>query len=109
MLSALHSTGWPDGVGRLNRLLTPWTDAFIGVADAHARHLVEGEGFPHEKVHTIYNGVDCCRFAPRDGAGMRLRLGIDISAPVVGILAAAGGANSHDSGGFFFGARTRSR
>ncbi|MCA9215758.1 MAG: glycosyltransferase, partial [Planctomycetales bacterium] len=23
--SALHSTGWPDGVGRLNRLLTPWT------------------------------------------------------------------------------------
>ena len=23
VLSALHSTGWPDGVGRLNRLLTP--------------------------------------------------------------------------------------
>ena len=27
--SALHSTGWPDGVGRLNRWLTPITDAFI--------------------------------------------------------------------------------
>ena len=31
-LSALHSTGWPDGVGKLNRLLTPITDAFIAVA-----------------------------------------------------------------------------
>ena len=31
--SALHSTGWPDSVGKLNRLLTPITDAFIGVAD----------------------------------------------------------------------------
>ncbi len=30
--SALHSTGWPDGVGRLNRWLTPITDGFIGVA-----------------------------------------------------------------------------
>ena len=27
VLSALHSTGWPDGIGRLNRLLTPLTDA----------------------------------------------------------------------------------
>ncbi len=44
--SALHSTGWPDSVGRLNRLLTPITDAFIGVADGHGRHLVESEGFP---------------------------------------------------------------
>ena len=34
--SALHSTGWPDGVGRLNRLLTPLTDGFIAVAENHA-------------------------------------------------------------------------
>ena len=33
--AALHSTGWPDGVGRLNRLLTPITDGFIGVAARH--------------------------------------------------------------------------
>src|SRR6185295_10849358 len=55
--SALHSTGWPDGIGRLNRMLTPWTDAFIGVADAHGRHLVDNERFPARKVHVIYNGV----------------------------------------------------
>ena len=101
--SALHSTGWPDGVGRLNRLLTRWTDAFIGVADAHARHLVEGEGFPEEKVHTIYNGVDCERFAPQDAAAMRQELGIAAAAPVIGILAALRPEKNHEL--FLAGAR----
>ena len=43
VISALHSTGWPDGVGRLNRLLTPLTSAFIAVADSHAEYLVHQE------------------------------------------------------------------
>lgn len=94
--SALHSTGWPDGIGRLNRLLTPWTDAFIGVAAAHARHLVQNEGFPAEKVHTIYNGVDCDRFAPRDATPIRRELKIAPDAPVVGILAALRPEKNHE-------------
>ena len=97
--SALHSTGWPDGVGRLNRLLTRWTDAFIGVAEAHGRHLIEGEGFPAEKVYTIYNGVDCERFVPRDSAvvaAIRSQLGVDAAAPVVGILAALRPEKNHE-------------
>ena len=49
VISALHSTGWPDGVGRLNRLLSRWTDAFIAVANTHAQFLVEYEKFPIEK------------------------------------------------------------
>jgi glycosyltransferase involved in cell wall biosynthesis len=101
--SALHSTGWPDGIGRLNRLLTRWTDAFIGVADAHALHLVESEGFPKEKVHTIYNGVDCDRFAPRDATVMRQSLGIAADAPVVGVLAALRPEKNH--GLFLAGAK----
>jgi glycosyltransferase involved in cell wall biosynthesis len=101
--SALHSTGWPDGVGRLNRLLTRWTDAFIGVADAHARHLVEGEGFPAEKVHCIYNGIDCQRFVPRDSTAVRLELGIPLDAPVVGIVAALRPEKNHEL--FLQGAR----
>ena len=46
VLSALHSTGWPDVIGRLNgsRLLTRWTDAFIGVADAHGTLPGRGRG-----------------------------------------------------------------
>jgi glycosyltransferase involved in cell wall biosynthesis len=101
--SALHSTGWPDGIGRLNRLLTRWTDAFIGVADAHARHLVQNERFPEAKVHTIYNGVDCERFAPRDATGIRAALGIAADAPIVGILAALRPEKNHEL--FLAGAR----
>ena len=94
--SALHSTGWPDSIGRLNRLLTPLTDAFIGVADAHAAHLADVEGFPHEKVATIYNGVDTNRFSPGDGTPIRSELGIETDAPVVGILAALRPEKNHE-------------
>src|SRR5262245_38735121 len=45
ILTALHSTGWPDVVGRLNRLLTPITDGFIAVAETHGRYLREEERF----------------------------------------------------------------
>lgn len=94
--SALHSTGWPDGVGRLNRLLTGWTDAFIGVADTHAVHLVHNERFPAAKVNTIYNGVDCDRFAPQDASAIRRELNIPGDAPIVGILAALRPEKNHE-------------
>jgi hypothetical protein len=55
IISALHSTGWPDGVGRLNRFLTPITDAFIAVAPSHGRFLVEHERIPAEKVIVVPN------------------------------------------------------
>lgn len=90
VLSALHSTGWPDGVGRLNRMLTPITDGFIGVAQAHGEFLVDFEKFPANKVHVIPNGVDCDRFqpSPKDRASARVELGIAENAPLVGIVAA---------------------
>lgn len=103
IMSALHSTGWPDSVGRLNRLLTPLTDAFIGVADAHAEHLAKYEKFPREKVHTIYNGIDTEVFVPGDGIAMRQELGIPADAPVVGILAALRPEKNHEL--FLAGAR----
>jgi glycosyltransferase involved in cell wall biosynthesis len=94
--SALHSTGWPDGVGRLNRLLTPVTDAFIGVAAAHGQHLTDVEGFPASKVNVIFNGVDAERFAPRDATATRQSLGIPADAPVVGIVAALRQEKNHE-------------
>jgi glycosyltransferase involved in cell wall biosynthesis len=94
--SALHSTGWPDGVGRLNRLLTPLTDAFIGVAEPHAQHLVESEGFPEEKVYVIPTGVDTERFrALPDNPRLRRDLNIADDAPVVGIVAALRPEKNH--------------
>lgn len=95
--SALHSTGWPDGVGRLNRLLTPLTDAFIGVAKPHGQHLVEREKFPADRVHVIPNGVDTERFSPAE-EGLRLReeIGASPTSPVVGILAALRPEKNHE-------------
>ncbi len=109
VMSALHSTGWPDSVGRLNRLLTPLTDAFIGVADAHADHLATHEKFPRHKVHTIYNGVDTNTFSPEEAnssdkaSTLRQELSIPDDAPVVGILAALRPEKNHEL--FLEGAR----
>ena len=95
--SALHSTGWPDGVGKLNRLLTPVTDAFIGVATAHGKHLVENERFPADKVFVIPNGIDTARFAPSDAKQeLRQRLfRLDDDVPLVGIVAALRPEKNH--------------
>ncbi len=96
VISALHSTGWPDSIGRLNRLLTPLTDAFIGVANDHAQHLVQKEKFPPDKVHTIYNGVDTNQFIPGDSTAVRRELGLPPDALVVGILAALRPEKNHE-------------
>lgn len=99
VISAIHSTGWPDGIGLLNRLpwLTRWTDAFVGVAAAHGRHLTNVEHFPADKVRVIPNGVDTRRFSPeRKGAAVRRKLGLDAAAPVVCIVAALRPEKNHE-------------
>ncbi len=95
--SALHSTGWPDGVGRLNRWLTPLTDGFIAVARAHAEYLAEHERFPAQRVYTIPNGVDVNRFRPNHAqrAWLRSELGIADEAQVAGIVAALRPEKNH--------------
>jgi glycosyltransferase involved in cell wall biosynthesis len=97
ILSALHSTGWPDGVGRLNRWLTPLTDGFIAVARSHGEFLVEHENFPREKVFVIRNGIDTQRFAfsqkARDEWRSRLKLAKET--PAVGIVAALRPEKNH--------------
>ncbi|MEE2640987.1 MAG: glycosyltransferase [Planctomycetota bacterium] len=90
ILSALHSTGWPDGVGKLNRALTGITDGFIAVAKSHGEFMVEFEKFPAAKVKVIPNGVDTSRFSVErhDRRTIREELGIAAEDPVVGFVAA---------------------
>ena len=98
ILSALHSTGWPDGVGRLNRMLTGITDGFIAVAKQHAKYQVEQENFPEHKVFLIPNGIDTDHFVvdaeSRDQ--WRQKLNIPADAPTVGIVAALRPEKNHD-------------
>jgi glycosyltransferase involved in cell wall biosynthesis len=97
ILTALHSTGWPDVVGRLNRLLTPITDGFIAVAEEHGRYLREVQRFPAHKVFVIPNGVDTDRFCPQLADNrLRQQLGLTPSAPVVGIVAALRPEKDHE-------------
>ncbi len=97
ILTALHSTGWPDVIGRLNRALTPITDGFIGVAEAHGRYLREVENFPASKVFVINNGIDVERFRPRPSSmELRKELGLPPDAPVIGIVAALRPEKNHE-------------
>ena len=96
VVSALHSTGWPDGIGRLNRMLTRWTDAFVGVAAAHGRHLVEQERLPPDKVVVIPNGVDTRQFTPHSNAAIRDELQLAPTTSVVGIVAALRPEKNHE-------------
>ncbi|MFO0921437.1 MAG: glycosyltransferase [Pirellulales bacterium] len=95
--SALHSTGWPDGVGKLNRCLTKITDAFIAVAEPHGRFLVEFERFPESKVFVIPNGIDTQRFVPDIDARQRVADELQISADSkwIGIVAALRPEKNH--------------
>ena len=97
VLSALHSTGWPDGVGRMNRLLTRWTDHFVAVAQHHGRYLVDQEGFPADKVVVVPNGVDTELFR-RDADARQLarrQWGVPADAPLFGIVAALRPEKNH--------------
>lgn len=97
VLSALHSTGWPDGVGRLNRMLTPITDGFIACADTHAQFLMDFERFPESKVFTIPNGIDTevFKFDSEAREKWRTELSIPLTSPVVGIVAALREEKNH--------------
>ncbi len=95
--SALHSTGWPDVIGRLNHLLTPLTDAFIGCARPHADYLIDQERLPADRVHVINNGVDTERYVPRPAnAALCASIGVAAAAPLIGIVAVLRPEKNHE-------------
>ena len=88
--SAIHSTGWPDGINSANRGLSGITDAFIAVAAAHQDYLRTKVHLAAEKIVMIPNGIDTERFVPDDQARTRIaaELGFAADSPMVGIVAA---------------------
>jgi glycosyltransferase involved in cell wall biosynthesis len=95
--SSLHSTGLPDHVEFLNRLLAPLTDAFVAVAEPHAFYLAEHEGCPGERIRVIPNGVDVERFHPRwPQKELQTEWNLDSTAPTAGIIAALRPEKNHE-------------
>jgi len=94
--SALHTTGYPNRIERLNRMLAPITDALIAVAEPHGRYLVDEGGCPAHKVRVIPNGVDVERFHPRwPSKALEQELGLKPGSPVVGVVAALRPEKNH--------------
>ena len=99
VLSSLHLASCPEGVGRLNRVLTSITDGFIAGMDTHGRFLSEQEWVPAAKVHIIRHGVDSA-YLRRDlaaGSSIRDRFQIPIDAPVCGTVATPQSADNRDT------------
>lgn len=88
--SALHAaaTDRTTRVEWVNRLLAPFTDAFIAITDTHRQLLVDQERCPAEKVHVIRHGIDIERFRRRSpDENLQQSLGIWPDRPTIGVVA----------------------
>jgi glycosyltransferase involved in cell wall biosynthesis len=80
----VHEKGFRR-IGPRERFASRWIDTFVGMTDlvtAHAR----AHGVRARRHLTVYDGIDCTRFAPGGGAAVRRELAIPPDAPVVGIV-----------------------
>lgn len=80
----VHEKGYRR-IGPRERIMSRWIDTFVGMTDlvtAHAR----ARGVQARRHLTVYDGIDCERFAPGGGAAVRRELGIAADAPAIGIV-----------------------
>ena len=88
VISCPHSMGLPDRYEKSNRMLSGITDAFIAVAHRQKQYLMLHDGIPGSKIHVVYNGIDCDRFATIVRApDCRSSAGIPSDAPLAGVVA----------------------
>lgn len=72
----------------INKMILPLVDKVIAQADSHKEFLVNTEGFRHEKIKVIYNGIDLKRFDEAvDVNAYKKTLRVPPGAPLVGIVA----------------------
>lgn len=92
-----HAVMWMHNIGdpeprstfrkSVDHVLTRWTSAYFGVAEAQRRYLVDDLRYPDEKIRIIHNGVDPALFGVADERSALTEFGWDVDDPVVGILA----------------------
>lgn len=97
---AVRSTGKINRVRRrlwVNRLTLPWVTRVTALSRMHQAYLTEQEGIPAGKIEVIPNGVDLARFQLNgELRGLRGRLGIPETAPLVGIVAMLRPEKNHE-------------
>jgi glycosyltransferase involved in cell wall biosynthesis len=81
----------------LNRLLDPYTDAFVAVSQSQ-RAFYAKIGLSEGRIAVIYNGIDVDRFNPGGAArtAARQRLGLPLETPVIGMVANFSPVKRHD-------------
>jgi glycosyltransferase involved in cell wall biosynthesis len=91
VIMAEHSTGTVTPMRRhrvLERVLAPWCDGVIAVAEGQIPFLVGEKGHRRDRIRVIYNGIDVDRWSPRPPSRKILtEFAVPPDAPVVGIVA----------------------
>jgi glycosyltransferase involved in cell wall biosynthesis len=88
----VHNIGDAEPRGRarrlIDRILDRWTDRYFGVAEAQRTYLIDGLGYPADRIRIIHNGVDPAQFGTGTDRRVLTEFGTAPGAPVVGIVAA---------------------
>ncbi|NIN68386.1 MAG: glycosyltransferase [Anaerolineae bacterium] len=83
-------------VALANKVLMPFIDRFVAVAQAHKSYLVRREGLDPNKIVVIHNGVDGHRFEGAPAASLREELDIPPNATTAGIVAVLRPEKAHE-------------
>jgi len=99
-ISSVHRIGYPlheKTIEFLNKLLVPFTDRIIAVAEAQRKYLVEKEGISEDKLEVIYNTIDIDRYRIDSQSKLdKGLLGIPEDDKIVGIIASLRPDKRHD-------------
>lgn len=90
IITTEHSLSIRKGLLRkcIDRILLPFSDRIIAVSNAVCKSLIEEETIPIDRITTIYNGISLDEFKDlRSSKEVRKELGIDLGAPIIGIVA----------------------
>ncbi len=80
----VHEKGYRR-IGPRERFMSRWIDVLVGMTERVTAH-VRQRGVRARRHLTVYDGIDCERFAAGGGAAVRSELGIPAAAPVIGIV-----------------------
>lgn len=99
----VHTTGQWDGQPSLKRpirLVRPWLDRIIAIAEAQRDYLAETEGIPRDRMTVIHNGIPLESPPPEEQVRRRREvreaLGVSGEAPVVAITAVLRPEKNHE-------------